>query len=303
MLVSQVDRETFSNKLKTGTLRLDLSLCSFQIQSDMPLVCDNLYRLYANHHVLGEDHAVDFHLRLSRPTSIRRWLKPQVEFWNDDVKPFRPFPAAHAYSFLEWGMNWCVASQKHDVLLIHASVLAKGDKAILFPAPPGSGKSTLCTYLAFNGWRLLSDEMAVVDLVDGTIKAFPRAICLKNQSINLCRQWFPQAQISHIARDTKKGDVAHVRPPLDAIENAACPAVARAIVFPTFSAGQTLQISTLTKTETFMELARNAFNHNALGGEGFSALSRVIEGAEGYQATYSDLSALREFLDAVLESS
>jgi hypothetical protein len=42
-------------------------------------------------------------------------------------------------------------------------VLERGGRALLLPAPSGSGKSTLCAGLAFNGWRLLSDELALLD--------------------------------------------------------------------------------------------------------------------------------------------
>jgi predicted ATPase len=30
---------------------------------------------------------------------------------------------------------------------------------VILPAPPGSGKSTLCAALVTRGWRLLSDEL------------------------------------------------------------------------------------------------------------------------------------------------
>jgi predicted NACHT family NTPase len=47
--------------------------------------------------------------------------------------------------------------QEVQHVIIHSAILGKGNKAILFPAPPGSGKSTLTAYLAqtYGGYYLM----------------------------------------------------------------------------------------------------------------------------------------------------
>jgi serine kinase of HPr protein (carbohydrate metabolism regulator) len=53
-----------------------------------------------------------------------------------------------------------------------------GGKGVLLSAVSGSGKSTLSAELALNGWRLLSDELA---LIDSEVKLVPltRPVSLK----------------------------------------------------------------------------------------------------------------------------
>jgi predicted ATPase len=46
--------------------------------------------------------------------------------------------------------------------MLHAAVVEKNGKALILPALPGSGKSTLSAALAMNGWRFLSDEFTMI---------------------------------------------------------------------------------------------------------------------------------------------
>lgn len=58
----------------------------------------------------------------------------------------------------------------------------------IVPAPLDSAKRTLCAALVGKGWRLLSDELALVRLDTGELVPLPRPISLKNASINIIRR-------------------------------------------------------------------------------------------------------------------
>jgi hypothetical protein len=62
-----------------------------------------------------------------------------------------------------------------DLLWIHAGVVAYARRALLFSAASGQGKSTLVAELLARGWGYLSDEIAPVDPVSGTVYPFPIA--------------------------------------------------------------------------------------------------------------------------------
>jgi HprK-related kinase A len=141
---------------------LDLHPFSFSVKTDLPQVIENLSTIYGKRFKKHIDEVADYELSVQKSSGIRSFIRPQACFFCDQQEPFKPLSLQKAYAFLEWGMNWTVAANEVQNVIIHSAVLAKGNKAILFPAPPDSGKSTLTAYLAHNGWRLLSDEMALI---------------------------------------------------------------------------------------------------------------------------------------------
>jgi HprK-related kinase A len=116
------------------------------------------------------------------PAELRRRedRRPQVLFRLDGVVPFRSLPLRHAVPIFEWGLNWCIVSRANNYLIIHAAAIEKGGHVAIMPGVPGSGKSTLTAGLVNRGWRLLSDEMALISLTDGSVTPLVRPISLEN---------------------------------------------------------------------------------------------------------------------------
>ena len=117
----------------------------------------------------------DFHVVLDRGRGARRWLRPQARFSIDGVEPFEPFPLTSALPLFEWGVNWCFAQRFNQHVLLHAGVLAIGDRAVVMAATPGSGKSTLSAAMMLSGFRLLSDEFGVLNPEIGELLANAQA--------------------------------------------------------------------------------------------------------------------------------
>jgi len=278
------------------TKRLVIPPFSFEISSDISLVEKNLNALYPNDASLDTD-LIDYFIDISKSRGIRSVIRPQACLLVDQQEPFQPLKLNQAYAMLEWGMNWCIAAHEMHYVIIHSAVLAKGDKAILFPAPPGSGKSTLTAYLAFNGWRLLSDEMALIVPYSNKVQPFVRPICLKNRSISLAKSWFPSAEFSSIATDTHKGDVVHLSPPKNSWNSANRQAQIVAVVFPQYAPEVELDIYSLNQTQAFMQLAQNAFNFGIIGQDGFNTLAAIIEQVPAFEVQYNTLPALADFLE------
>jgi HprK-related kinase A len=170
-------------------------------------------------------------------------------------------------------------------------------------APPGSGKSTLCAALALRGWRLLSDELAMIGLDDGLLMPLPRPVSLKNQSIDIVRQLPGEPVIGPIARDTAKGTVAHMRAPRASVEAALTPVQPRWILFPQFAAGHALDIEAHGKAHTFMQLVSNSFNYPRLGVTGFEAMGRLVDACDGYTARYGSLDQIVPALESICTRS
>ncbi|MCA1926509.1 MAG: HprK-related kinase A [Thiobacillus sp.] len=206
---------------------------SMRLQSRIPAIAAGLADLYGQFEVRSPREAfADFHVSVNSPSGLRRWVKPQAQFSFDGQQPFKPLPRDQAFPMLEWGLNWCVSTQAHQYLIIHAAVIEKNGRAAILPAPPGSGKSTLAAALVLSGWRLLSDELTLIDRKTGNIQPLPRPVSLKNQSIEVIRQFDPQVFINRASHDTVKGTVAHMRPPRDSVLRQHEPARPGWVIFP-----------------------------------------------------------------------
>lgn len=261
----------------------------YRVRSAIESVGTGLARLYADHGLIGDEAFVDFDIEIARSRGIRRWVRPQARFLFDGHSPFEPLPAGHAFPLLEWGMNWCICSLSMEHLVLHASVVERGGKAAILPAPPGSGKSTLCAALIHRGWRLLSDELALISLHDANLVPLCRPVSLKNESIALLRAFAPGAVFGEVTPDTNKGAVGHLKPPRAHVERSHEPVLPRWVVFPRYAAGAEPEMSPRPKAESMLELGRNAFNYGLLGRSGYEALAEVVERSQCFRFTYSAL--------------
>lgn len=298
MRLAELSRAELETRLARG-LGLATGPFRFHLVSRQPRVAEGLHTLYADFET-GEFDYHDYHVRLAHPPGLRRWLRPQIFFWLDDYSPFKPLPADHDFAQLEWGMNWCIAGHAHHYLMLHAAVLEKHGQAVILPGDPGAGKSTLTALLALSGWRLLSDEITLIDRDDGLIVPLARPVSLKNASIDVVRAFAPDAVIGAAARDTHKGTVAHLKPPGDSVARMHEKAQPRHIVFPRWRAGAEPSSSPHAKADAFIHAASHAFNYSLLGALGFRLTAQLLERCDCRNFEYSRLDdALAFFEDLV----
>ncbi len=271
----------------------------FRLRSPHAVVARNLHTLYGRHGLLNDGTAADFDLAIGDGAAWRRFWRRQACFVFDGRAVFEPLPASHAFALLEWAMNWCISSHAHQYLIVHAAVLARDAQALILPAPPGSGKSTLCAALTHSGWRLLSDELTLIDMDDGRIWPLCRPVSLKNASIPVIRQFAPQAVFGELTVDTSKGDVAHMAVPDEHLRRAHEPARARWIVYPRYVAGADTQLTPRPRAPAMVDLARNAFNYHYQGDAGFERLCSVVEACDCFDFRYSRLAEAMACFDTL----
>ena len=298
MKLLQLSSAELQDRLRDPGIWLRTGPFSLRIRSRVPSVAEGLADLYGQFEVRHpRETFADFHVSVDVPTPLRRWVRPQVEFSFDGNLPFKPLPYDQAYPMLEWGLNWCVSTHAHQYLIIHAAVVEKNGSAAILPAPPGSGKSTLTAALVLSGWRLLSDELALIDRESGLIHPLPRPVSLKNQSIPLIRAFSPEAFINRPSHDTAKGTVAHMRPPTESVRRQHEPARPAWVIFPKWAAGAATSLAPRSPAQTFMFLAQNAFNYSHLGADGFRTGTRLIDQVSCHDFTYSRIDEAVEAFD------
>ena len=289
MKLAALSDDQLATALAHGRLRLRTGPFVTQIGSGLDEVMRGVAALYADYPLEDEQGFVDFVIRVDRPPGLRRWIRPLVLFSFDGETPFTPLPGTQGFPMLEWGMNWCISAKCHQYLTLHAAVLERGGRAIVLPAPSGSGKSTLCAGLAYRGWRLLSDELTLIEPASGRIVPVPRPVSLKNASIDVIKGFAPEALFSEVCRDTTKGSVAHCRAPGEAIPRALEPAAPGWVVLPRYQAGAETELRPLSKPQAVMRLIDCAFNFNIHRHAGFAALCQLVDQSDCYEFSYSRL--------------
>lgn len=277
-------------------LLLRIPPLNVRIQTPFAEVDEHMGRFYGGYPRLSPDTFIDLDIAVARSSGWRRWLRPQASFLLDGDSPFLPLPAGQAAPLLEWGLNWCFASRPMGWLTIHAAVVAQGNQALVMPGFPGAGKSTLCAALHyFDGWRLLSDELALLDPGTLALTPHPRPISLKNASISLVSD-FPGAQIGPLYRDTRKGTVTHAAPLPASVAAADAPAHCRWVVFPRYVSGATPGIGEVPRAEAFTLLAEQSFNDERMGAPGFRAICAMLDRAGCYRIEYGSTADARALI-------
>jgi HprK-related kinase A len=285
--IHQLSLNQVRERLVRQGLRFPCGPFNISLRSNLAGLVDTLYSLYGDFPINHDDDYVDFVIELQAPNIVRRFFRPQVSLSCDGRIPFKPLPLAQAFPMLEWGLNWVISSHAHRFLVIHAAVVEKGGRALILAADPGSGKSTLCAALVHQGWRLLSDELALVELSTGNVRPIARPVSLKNASIDLVRNFGRDVILSPVCHDTAKGSIAHMKPPVasvGALDTKAMPAM---VVFPKYVPGADLSVQLVGPAYAFLEIARHAFNLPVLAGDGFDAIARLVDQVRVARISYA----------------
>lgn len=305
MKLAALDPAELSARLRGPGLVLRTGPFWLRIASQLDSVAGALATLYAEQETLlaGQPQPFcDFDVRIDAVSGLRRWLRPQAQFLFDALKPFKPMALPHASAMMEWGLNWCVSSHCHQYIIIHAAVVERGGRAMVLPAPPGSGKSTLCAGLVNRGWRLLSDELTLIDPQSGELVPLARPVSLKNKSIEVIKAFAPEARFGPLTRDTVKGTVSHMRPPATSVQRDTERARLGWVVFPRYVAGSALTPMPLARGEALMALVDNAFNYHLHGRQGFDTLCDGVSAADCLRFEYSDLEQACAYFSALADA-
>lgn len=275
--------------LESDGLALDLGSAVLRVRSNSEALARQIQAVYHRFPLESPKPWADLHVSIRRAGGLRRWIRPQVSFDCDGQSPFAPFPADSPLPMLEWGSNWLIGQRMHNLLLLHAGVVERNGLALVMPATPGSGKSTLTAALSLRGWRLLSDEFGAFDPANQVFRAMLKPVALKNQSIDVIRRFEPLARLGPEFPKTRKGTVAHLAAESEAVQRRHEPAAPGAVVLPRWLPGSPTLLQRLPQQPLFSALAFNAFNYQVMGAAGFQAAAHLTRRCLGWQLTYGNL--------------
>jgi hypothetical protein len=198
-----------------------------------------------------------------------------------------------AVGWVAWKSSLEALETTDRFLALHAGAVANGDRAILLPAPPDSGKTTLTAALVRAGFRYLSDEAALLDPSSGEVHPFPRALAMDASSMRVLGvngvNGAPGA-IHHLTVGDLGGTLAST------------PCRVWAVVFPTYRPGAQDRLEPVGRAETVVALAENAFNAARFGAGGVRLLADVVAGARCARLTMDDIDEAVATVEGVLEA-
>lgn len=270
-----------------------------RLATQLPDLAAQLRFLYGEYPLLSQDAIVDAELSVRTCGLFSR----RATIYSDGRPFYVKIPRSQVVPLVEWTLNLCVFHRPCVHLLIHAAVVEKEGRALILPGEAGSGKSTLCAALMHRGWRLLSDEVAVVRRADGMLLPAPRPVSLKEDSIEVIRRFARNAVLGPTWPETPKGRLAHLPPPPEWVRRMDEIAEPAWIVFPTFTRGIETSLTPFSKGRTALWCAAHSFNYSTLGREGFRAMTKLADSCDCYSLSFSNLESALAELEGITRSA
>lgn len=289
--------EELRARLRDPGVAIDLGACAARFRTGYPGFAPAMRALYGAFPIEADESFADatVSLEVQRTVVGSRLARLIV----DGESPFDPMPLSMHPALVEWGLNWTIAYRSHAWLMLHAGVVARGDRALLMPAYSGVGKSTLTAALMCHGYRLISDEFCAIDPHDGTVMPLLRPVCLKNDSIDRVVERWPGLSTGPRIAGTRKGTVLHVAPNAMSVAARKRPAQPEFVVFPRYGAAEAPALEPIASTRAFVKLSGNSFNYALLGETGFLALTNLVAQCRSYQLRYSRFEDAFDLIDAL----
>jgi hypothetical protein len=203
-------------------------------------------------------------------------------------------PAAYAsrLSFLGpmvKGILWASAINAHPFLFyIHAGVIGARNGCVLFPAAPGSGKSSLTAAMTSRGFRYFSDEVALVETPEFDVRPMPLAFCAKRTGWEVMARYFPDILRAPMHRRLDGKDVRYVAPPANLVQHT--PQRVSHIIFPHYEADEETRLVPVSRADALRRLMDECLAlRTRLKVEDVRKLMDALSRIDCYALTFSSL--------------
>ena len=187
---------------------------------------------------------------------------------------------------LEWTILLKLLQNLSGFLQLHAAGLVIDERALLLIGPSGSGKTTLTLSMLLNGWKCLSDEIALIESELLKIWPFPRAFHVYPETLNL----FPG--LKHLDSEKSFADSSGKKrlDPVNVKESwSAAPAKPAWLIFPSYTPGGANKLIPIGETEALSLMIDQTINFAEYENRGLDILIQLIRTCECYKLISGDV--------------
>ncbi len=224
------------------------------------------------------------------------------EVYRDGEQVSSTEAASTALGHLLWDVNRNAITSARQDLLFHASAAEYEGRAVLMPAPMGSGKTTLVAGLVLGGLRYITDEAVAVDPTTLLVHPYPKPLALRRGSWEALPSLRPDLapELRPFARSTWYVSPGMIR--ADAIASSPC--APGFVIAHRYEIGARTELTPMSRAEGLIALAENSFNITDFGTRrSMDLLAAIVRRCRCYRLTTGDLDAAsRVVLDLVTSS-
>jgi hypothetical protein len=210
----------------------------------------------------------------------------EVDIYRNETHVLRLARAADAVAWLLADVNRVVVEASSTRLLFHGGGVQSGDVGVLLPAPSGSGKSTLVAALVRSGLHYLSDEVMALTCPGAQLLPYPKPLTIKRGSFSVLADLQPQTAPEWAPFVGEEWSVVADRIAPGAIGT---PCQLGLVVVPRYTPDARTRLRLMPAAESFLALAVNSLNMDALGSQGAELLGSLVEGCPCYELELSDV--------------
>lgn len=194
-----------------------------------------------------------------------------------------------------------IAYQRFPYLLaVHAAVVTDGRRTIVLPGLSGSGKSTLAATLLARGYRLFSDEVALLDQ-EGDLVPIPLGLCLKEGSWPLLKDYFPELTDYTVYKRWDGLPVRFLEHGSIAFAGEGDNRRATHLCFPRFLPDAPASLERLSPVNALRRLTESGYQVPGLTVESADRIVDWIAGLSCFSLTYSSTEEALRLLDSAVD--
>ena len=196
-----------------------------------------------------------------------------------------------------------VLEELEHLFQIHAGAVERGGKAVLLPAPAGSGKTLLVLGLVKSGFKFLSDDVALVDMEKASLQPFPVSPVVKGYAFSLLRE-LDLSIGADIYRNPLDGEKLYYFNLTDiSPDPVGLPSSVRFIFFPHHDPAVESCLRPVSRAEAAARIIENSLNFDASADCFLDLVTRLVAGTDCFDLRFKQIGeALRIIAEVSLGS-